>query len=474
MKIDLGRYAGRKICVACSGGRDSMALLHYMASNAARFGISLSVLNCDHGMRGEESARDSAFVIGHCKSLGIPVLSFRADGFNKNENAARSWRVFRCYAVARVDSDRWAEDSNYNSLAIKPVIYSPDGRWRGCDCVATAHHMDDNAETVLFNLARGSGLAGMCGIEDDMEQSGQSAIHPLVAVTRSEIDEYVAQNNIAYVDDSTNFSDDYTRNYIRHNVLPALEKAVPGAARAIYRFSRLAAGDEEYFARQVKKIVACNGLYGYKIALCGEPVIFKRAALYVVERYRRKDYTSLHVQKLFDLQSAPNGKKFSFLGLVAQRTADGVVIFDASELRPAGTVVPFRSFFGGEGGASFGGQPLAAAANAGEAERSARRCGDMPLKTLVADAEKLPAEAVVRNIRPGDRFTKFGGGTKSLGDFLTDKKIPAYLRGCIPVVACGGDVLVVCGVEISQKVRVDGDTPPSACVYIACTDYSKL
>ena len=279
MNIDLSRYAGKKICVACSGGRDSMALLHYMASNAARFGISLSVLNCDHGMRGEESARDSAFVIGHCKSLGIPVLFFRADGFNKNENAARSWRVFRCYAVARVDSDRWAEDSNYNSLAIKPVIYSPDGRWRGCDCVATAHHMDDNAETVLFNLARGSGLAGMCGIEDDMEQSGQSAIHPLVAVTRSEIEEYVAQNNIAYVDDSTNFSDDYTRNYIRHNVLPALEKAVPGAARAIYRFSRLAAEDEEYFARQVKKIVTYNGLYGYKIALCDE---FASFAYYVV------------------------------------------------------------------------------------------------------------------------------------------------------------------------------------------------
>ena len=80
----------------------------------------------------------------------------------------------------------------------------------------------------------------------------------------------------------------------------------------------------------------------------------------------------------------------------------------------------------------------------------------------------------MRNIRPGDRFTKFGGGTKSAGDFLTDRKIPAYLRPAIPVIAIENDILVVCGVEISQKVRVDDGTPPSARLFIASTDYSKL
>ena len=473
MNIDLTPYAGKRICVACSGGRDSMALLHYLKANSARFNIALCALNCDHAMRGEESARDSAFVIDYCKKNGIPLIFFRADEKYKNEASARFWRVFRCYAVARLQSDSWENDLNYRSLGIEPIIYSSDGRWRGCDCVATAHHMDDNAETVLFNLARGSGLSGLCGIRDENNSSEGYVIHPLVATTRTEIDEYVRSNGIEYVDDATNFTNDYTRNFIRHNVLPALERAVPGATRAIYRFSRLAAEDEDYFARMVKNIVAFNGHYGYKIARCGEPVIFKRAALYVVERYGRKDYTSLHAQKLYDLQSAPSGKKFSFLGLDAQSTADGIVIFDPAKLYPAAREVPFCQF--GEGvEACFGGQIAAFGATAAEAERLAHSRSNMPLKTLMFDGKKLPAGAVVRNIRQGDRFTKFGGGTKSAGDFLTDRKIPAYLRPAIPVIAFENEIFVICGVEISQKVRVDDGTPPSARMFVASADYSKL
>ncbi len=444
-----------------------MALLHYLYNNAAQYNIALSALNCDHGMREEESARDSAFVIDYCKKLGIPFLFFRADGVYKNESSARLWRVFGCYAVAHADSDTWVENADYQLLAVKPEIYSPDGKWSGCDAVATAHHMDDNAETVLFNLARGSGLAGMCGIEDDKDGCGRAVIHPFVSVTRGEIDEYVEQNNIPYVDDSTNFSDDYTRNYIRHNVLPALEKAVPGAAKAIFRFSRLAADDEEYFARKVGEIVADFGIYGYKIARCTEPVIFKRAALYVIERYQKKDYTSDQAHRLYDLQFAERGKKFEFLGLTAVNEGDGVVIYDKSVLACDIGEIAFRDYTC----ATCGGQPLAFGTDEEVAERT-RLCGDMPRKTLTFDVGRIPEGAVIRTMRSGDKFKKFGGGTKNLGDFLTDKKISAYLRKIIPVIACGSDILMVCGVEISDGIKVTEATKKIC--FCTAVDYSNL
>ncbi len=470
MNTDLSLYSGKKICVACSGGRDSMALLHYLHCNAARFDIALSALNCDHGIRGEESARDSAFVRDYCQKYGIPLLSFKAESSLSNEIEARLWRVFRCYALAHLPNDKWESDQNYNSVGARPEIYSPDGKWSGCDAVATAHQMDDNAETVLFNLARGTGLSGMCGIQDDINAFGWSAIHPLVSVSRREIEEYVAANSIPYVDDSTNFSDDYTRNYIRHNVLPALEKAVPGATKSIYRFSRLAAEDEEYFACQVKKIITDNGLCGYKIARCEEPVIFKRAAICIIERYKKKDYTSQHARKLYELQFAANGKKFEFLGLTAVKHGDGVTIYDNACLTVNGREIPFCDY----DNAAYFGQPLALGADAEEAEQRARSCGNMPLKTLVVDSENIPQGAVIRTMRPGDKFTRFGGGTKSLGDYFTDKKIPAFIRKAIPVIACGSEVLVVCGVEISDRVKITQSTPRSVYVYIAGADYTKL
>ena len=196
MKVNLAPYAGKKVCVAVSGGKDSMALLHYIEMHGKEFGITLSALNCDHGIRGEASERDSAFVAAYCGGNCIKLHLFKAEnGQFKSENDARTWR-----------------QACYNSVLA-------DG---GADLIATAHHMNDNAETVLFNLARGTALSGMTGITD-LPASG--LIRPLIGCSRKEIDEYIEENDIPFVTDESNFTDDYTRNKIRHNVLPALEEA---------------------------------------------------------------------------------------------------------------------------------------------------------------------------------------------------------------------------------------------------------
>ena len=296
MNIDLKKYAGKHICVAVSGGRDSMALLHCLHAHAAGYGITLTALNCDHRMRGEASERDSAFVAEYCKKLGVPLSRYVAGRELRDEN-----------------------------------------------------DLNDNAETVLFNLARGTALAGMRGITDaemKTNDSQLSIIRPLIACTRADIDAYIAENGIPYVDDETNFTTDYTRNKIRLGVLPALEEAVPGAAKAIYRFSRLAAEDEEYFERQAKPLLSRREPYGNYIAHCEERVIFRRAAVEIIAgRHQKKDYTSGQLERLYNLQFAENGKKFEFLGLTAFKEESRICIIDNKLLHCEDDGAPYEHFF---------------------------------------------------------------------------------------------------------------------------------
>ena len=418
--FDLGVYANSRICVAVSGGRDSMALLNFIYTHMREFGITLSALNCDHGIRGKASARDSGFVAEWCKKRGIPLMQFKwdFDGI-KTEQAARLWRR-ECYKIALE---------------------------KGADFVATAHHMDDNAETVLFNLARGSAIAGLAGIPD-----GESIIHPLISCTRREIDAYIADNGIEYVDDETNFSDGYTRNKIRHNVLPELEKAVSGAVGNIYRLSRLAAEDEKYFEKVIKeREILRITPFGVEISLC-ESVIFKRAAVKAIKYFNCKDYTAEHLQNLYLLANGEKNKKFEFLGLTAYGGGSKIVI---TRKRDVGAEIPFNAYSSD----NYCGQRLIISSEAkGEG------------KVLRFDLDAIPEGAVIRFKRDGDRFKKFGGGTKSLGDYFTDKKIPLWVRDSIPLIAKGSEVLAVCGVEISDSIKVDKNTKNIA--LIDSFDYS--
>ena len=397
-----------------------MALLNFIYTHIREFGITLSALNCDHKIRGEASARDSKFVEKWCAERNIPLLKFvwEYDGA-KSELSARIWRR-ECYKTA-LES--------------------------GADFVATAHHMDDNAETVIFNLARGSSIAGLAGISD-----GGRIIHPLTACTRAQIDAYIARNNIPFVEDETNFSDDYTRNKIRHNILPELEKAVPGAVGNIFRLSRLAAEDERYFnnlidERKIFKITP----FGVEISLC-ESVIFKRAAVRAIKYFCRKDYTAEHLQNLYLLAGGQKNKKFEFLGLTAYCGTGKIVIAEEKELKDE---TPLAAYFGDQ----FCGQKLIISNEAKVGE-----------KLLKFDADAIPGGAVIRFKREGDKFRKFGGGEKSLGDYFTDKKIPVWVRKKIPLIADGAEVLAVCGVEISDKIKVTEKTKNTT--FIVAYDYA--
>ena len=223
---------GARVLCAVSGGADSMCLLHLLWSQ----GYDVTAAHFEHGIRGEESLRDAAFVESWCKERGIPFFpgygdapAYAEENGMSLEEAARKLRYDFLYETAEAV---------------------------GADLILTAHNLDDNAETLLFNLTRGSGTLGLRGIP----QSRGKLLRPLLHVSRAEIEAYLAENKVPHVEDSTNRSDDYTRNLIRHRIMPLLLKINPRFPEAAARTAFLAARDEDclsqmaadYLAREMK------------------------------------------------------------------------------------------------------------------------------------------------------------------------------------------------------------------------------
>lgn len=199
---------GDTVGVGLSGGADSVALTHFLFVNKEKLGIKKIVaVHLNHGIRGAEAYRDEKFAEQFCKSLGIEFLKFSADIPKESEKTGES--IEEC--ARRI---RYACFEKAN-----------------CDKFATAHNLNDNAETVIFNLARGSSVSGICGIP----YVRNNYIRPLLDCTRAEIEKYIAENNLEYVVDSTNLCDDYTRNKIRRNILPILFEINPAFDKSFLR-----------------------------------------------------------------------------------------------------------------------------------------------------------------------------------------------------------------------------------------------
>jgi len=216
--------AGSRVLCAVSGGADSVCLLSMLHERREELEIGLFAAHYEHGIRGEESVRDMRFVAELCEKLGVPCLTERGD--------------VPLYAKEKgMSTEEAARELRYAFLERAAAHFA-------CDRIATAHNADDNAETVIFNLCRGSGIAGLRGIP---EKRGM-IVRPLLGMTRAEIEQWLNIRNIGWVDDSSNDSDDYSRNLIRHRVSPVLKKLNPNYAASIASMGELAGDDEEFLS----------------------------------------------------------------------------------------------------------------------------------------------------------------------------------------------------------------------------------
>lgn len=417
---------GETIGVACSGGRDSMCLLHFLFTNKDVYKCKIIAVNIDHNIR-VESAKDSKFVMEYCKRNNIECLSYSLD-------------VVKYCNEKKMTLEEGAREARYN--VFRNLIAS--GK---VDKIALAHHQQDQSETVLLNIFRGTGLSGASGMEYG---KGKTFIRPMLSTSRTEIQAYIEKNNIPYVDDETNFKNDYARNYIRNMIMPLVRNMWPNADASICKFADICRQDDKYISTQASdtEIESKNGVVKIKVDdfIKATPVINRiiRNALKNIGIY--KDIEKKHLDLIRQLAlTGENGSKINLPNNLLAYKEYNYIILTNKKYQPEKKTWKLK-------------RGKIDIQEYGIITLSTVRKFDFTAHNHIIDNAKIPKDAVIRFREPGDVFEKFGGGTKSLSDYLIDKKVPTRLRNVLPVLASGNEILVVFGVEISNKVKVDSTT----------------
>ncbi len=405
LKIDVTK----KYALAVSGGADSMAMLHAFAHHLPR--PSFFVVTINHNIR-PEGASDCQFVENYCKRLGIECYMFDIDvPTHARENklsVETSARILR-YQI-------------FDNL--------------NCDYVCTAHHARDHAETVLMHIIRGSGLVGAQGIK----QYNGRYFRPLLNITKEHIEHYLQQNNVPFVVDQTNADDKYMRNYIRNKVLPILRDVCPSVEQNIARFAQNVASDQEFLdgLADVSSVKFAKDQAQIPLELLKQPQpIAYRTLKKVFEALGvHHDIESKHYQAICELANKAGGKQINLpFDYVAINDYTCVTLCKAQQTQVQSWEIPFA--------VGVTKTPI------GKVEITQKRTPN----TLHFDIASVPKTAVFRTRRTGDYFIKFGGGKKSLKEYLIDKKIPQRERDNLILIADKSNVLAIVGVEISGKIK---------------------
>lgn len=439
---------GDGVLVGLSGGADSVGLLLVLWKLRETFQISLRALHVHHGLRGAEADRDAAFSRMLCERLEIPFYEFRIDA--AKEALDRKCSIEEAGRLARY---RLYEET---ALAWEKEMY-PDltsenaGRKEAAAArvhIATAHHADDNAETVLFNLFRGSGLAGLSGIAPVRGR----IIRPLLWAQRSEIQAWLLQQGQDWVEDSTNQESEYSRNWLRNELLPAVEERLNAQAvrhidQAGRRIRQADAYLEEVAEEWLQKHAPDGKADAGALAEQAEIVqgyIVRR--LFLKSKMPLRDVTETHVQAVRELLYQGTGKSISL-----PHGFRAVNIYGFLEVRPLSHPGERKEVL------------LPGIQNENLLQMHTFPCenGDEFPKnqyTKWFDYDKINVGLSIRYRKNGDYLTLSGGGKKKLRRYMIDEKIPENERDRIPVLADGDHVLWVVGYRISDYYKITDET----------------
>ncbi len=415
--------SGEVIGVACSGGRDSICLLHYLNSIKSELDCEVVAVNVDHGIRAH-SALDTEFVMQFCKDNNIRAYKFKGEALKVAkeekltiEQAARKVR----YGV-------------FETVIKKGLV----------DKIALAHHMQDQAETVLLNIIRGAGLTGAKGMEPIRDGI---YIRPMLNTPREEVMAYLDMNGLEYVEDETNHDNTYSRNYIRNIVMPDLRKQFKGVDRSLVNFASICKKDDEYINSQINTSTMIESKDMVKIPLSyfyQKEAIVNRILKKVFHKFVPQDIESKHINMVREFAlEANNGNMISLpMKVKVLKEYDYIVIGYFKKKVTTGEYA-FRS-----GKLKIDGYGIIRST-------SSKVKTEPKIHQHIIDADRLPTKAVWRFRQESDIFSPLGlGGTKKLKDYFIDKKIPQRMRNEIPVLAVDNRILIVADIEIADELKV--------------------
>ena len=463
---------GRRILVAVSGGADSMCLLELLRKLQERAQLEIRVLHVHHGLR-ESAEDDLQYVEKYCEEAEIPFQAVRVDAAG--------------YAAANgLSVEEAARHLRYEALekAAKEWDQQPDHS----ECrIAVAHHIEDQSETVLFNLVRGSRLTGLRGM---LPVNGR-IIRPLLCCSREEIESCLVEHGITWREDETNEDVRYSRNLIRKQVMPLLLSINKGAREHIMRVAEEAAEAESYLAGETERALerCCAQGRSSKQAKSGvessdnkqaeeivihipslleEPLLLQRRVVYAAiaeASGRKKDLQDVHVQAVLELcRKQRNGELDVAGGVHVTKVYERLYLSPGTgakaimpEIKAGQPEPPIIQVFDDP----FTKLPT-------EPEEYTCRVfdfdGDMdavPRKqyTKWLDYDKIGKLPIFRTRRTGDCITLDEyGRTKSIARYMIDRKVPAQIRDRIVMPTCGSEILWVPGGRISAAYMVSTDT----------------
>lgn len=430
--------AGDRVVVAVSGGADSVVLLHVLDRLSGRWGITLMTAHLDHGLRGREGREDAAFVRDYAASLGLPCIVERAD--------------VAAYCLENgCPTEQGAREVRYGFL--RRVLREHDA-----DSVATGHTADDQAETVLMRLLRGTGSSGLSAIRPVREGW---LVRPLLDVTADEIAEYARSQGLSFRVDSTNADQRILRNRVRHHLVPLLQKEYnPHIVAGLGRLADVSRGEAEYFDAQARTFLSGHSRRANEGTLHlalrtwpDAPTAVQRVLVRHIVRALGGNEERLSFDQVEDTRAWIDGGGTGRIhelpgGIRMERRKAELVAC-------RGSLTPFRLRLEVPGRVEVPGTNLSIHVVEGAA-------GDAPGATAhraVFDASAVPRCWTVRSREPGDRMSPYGlAGHKSLKKLYNEWDVPRLLRNHVPVVTDGTRILWVAGYRQSNVGLVTGKT----------------
>lgn len=429
---------GDRVVVAVSGGADSVALLDLLM-RLPDFHLQLVVAHLNHRLRGDESNEDERFVAAFAAAHRFPLECASVDVAE----------LSRRERLSLEDAGRRARYAFFDRVAMQ---------WSAAS-VALAHHLDDQAETLLLRLLRGAGTTGLSAMTP---RTAGKYVRPLLCLDRHQIEGYLHARGLSFRTDSSNTDITFLRNRIRHELIPHLARFNPEISRTLSVTADLLAADEEVLAAaadQALTRVSCEGREGGTslsvAALLREPRglryrLYRRAVALAKGDLAAVSFR--HIRQIDDLVRSPKPNLSCALpGRVTVVRSYGTIVFSGD-----GPEAPWEGELLVEGPGSYllpGGGELLVQVDAPSAELM------LPPAEGCFDLARAPFPWLVRAFRAGDRIVPLGmTGSRKVKDLFIDAKVPLALRRTIPLVFSDGELIWVCGHRVGEGTRITAET----------------
>ena len=439
---------GESVLVAVSGGADSVALLHVLHTLAKRQRWALTVAHLHHGLRAAADG-DAAFVSDLARRLGVPCVVSRV-------------RVAALAKRCGISVEMAAREARY-------AFFARTAKNVGAAVVAVAHTADDQAETVLLRLIRGAGPAGLAGIPRMSDHHGLRIVRPLLDFTRHDVLAHLNAHDLGWREDESNLDQLIPRNRVRHELLPLLEREFnPRVREAVLRASRLIRDDNAFLdvvaaglRRSFGKDLGVNEIDVEQVQAC-TPAL-RRRVLRLWLRDAGVPESGLEFETIERLSAfmAQVGSSRLFVLSDGWRVVRGSAAFRVDRpVKPSVRPVRVRLQIPGETVVAGLGLRIRAELGPGVVRERGGGPGCLPARASLNAAAWRSRAVYVRTWRPGDRLQPFGlAGTKKVQDILVDAKTPREVRGRIPLIECGGELVWLPGYRIARGWEVPADAP---------------